>query len=449
MQSTGTPEPITVVDLFAGCGGFTRGFHEFRPRGERADGPVFRSIAAVEHDKAAAATYAANFGSLRTDQYGPPTRIHVGDIQNWRPAQADLGADVVVGGPPCQGFSALNRAKAGLERNSLWFEYVLAVERIAPKIFIIENVDRFLKSAEFTDLLGEVQPGGLLEQYRLVDPWGGAPETFTETFTQRPVSRFLLNSADYGTAQARRRAIVIGVRRDLDIDGFPRYPVKTHGDFGSRGRSPEQDGLFEAPVEPWLQVKAVFDESSALPLQGTELPDRKEFFPEIDAMISGVFTTADLHIHRNPEDLSRARYKAIPPGGNRNNLRDKWFTMSRNGDIRILGRPPRGTHHQAGYLSTESWDNHTSGTGDVMGRIHPDRPSVTIRTEFFKPEKGRYLHPVEDRPITHYEAARIQGFPVDFNWCGTKVQIARQIGNAVPIPLGRAIAGAIHAYLRG
>jgi DNA (cytosine-5)-methyltransferase 1 len=74
-----------------------------------------------------------------------------------------------------------------------------------------------------------------------------------------------------------------------------------------------------------------------------------------------------------------------------------------------------------------------------MGRLHWNKPSVTIRTEFFKPEKGRYLHPIEDRAITHYEAAVLQGFPDTHRFVGSKTAIARQIGNAVPIPLGRAI----------
>lgn len=64
---------------------------------------------------------------------------------------------------------------------------------------------------------------------------------------------------------------------------------------------------------------------------------------------------------------------------------------------------------------------------------------MTIRTEFFKPEKGRYLHPEEHRVITHYEAALIQGFPSDYQWLGSWADIARQIGNAVPIALGAAI----------
>src|SRR5690606_27946388 len=86
------------------------------------------------------------------------------------------------------------------------------------------------------------------------------------------------------------------------------------------------------------------------------------------------------------------------------------------------------------------WRNHRSGSGDVMGRLWWDRPSVTIRTEFFKPEKGRYLHPTEHRAITHFEAALIQGFPEDYKWFGSKTSIGRQIGNAVPIPLAKAIA---------
>ena len=78
-----------------------------------------------------------------------------------------------------------------------------------------------------------------------------------------------------------------------------------------------------------------------------------------------------------------------------------------------------------------------------MGRLHWDRPSVTIRTEFFKPEKGRYLHPTENRAITHFEAARIQGFADDYLWVGSKSEIARQIGNAVPLALGSALGAAI------
>ncbi len=85
----------------------------------------------------------------------------------------------------------------------------------------------------------------------------------------------------------------------------------------------------------------------------------------------------------------------------------------------------------------------TKGGTDLFGRLRWDEPSVTIRTEFFKPEKGRYLHPEANRPITHREAARIQCFPDEFTFRGSKISIAKQIGNAVPVKLASAIAQAV------
>ncbi|GGP57930.1 DNA cytosine methyltransferase [Streptomyces calvus] len=441
------PDPITVVDLFSGCGGFTQGFHEFRPGNSTDSGPVFHSIAAVEHNAAAAATYAVNFGSLRVHEQLPSARVHVGDIEEWEPTSEALNADVVVGGPPCQGFSALNRKKKGSERNRLWEDYVRIVALVRPKVFVIENVDRFLRSDEFRNLLSEVEDGGLLAEYRLVDPPGHEPADSAEGRAKR----YLLNAADYGAIQARRRAIVIGVRRDIDTGRVMSYPVRTHV---RRPRNTATDVTvlagMESTVSYWKAVDDVFAESSLRELRGTELPDSKEFVPEINAVLPGIFTTNDLHFGRNPEPLSRARYRAIPPGGNRKDLRGKYYTMDEFGEIHIFPEEkPAGVRTPVEYLSTKSWDSHNTGTGDVMGRLRLGEPSVTIRTEFYKPEKGRYLHPEEHRPITHFEAARIQGFPLDFRWCGTKTEIATQIGNAVPIPLGKAIAGAIHSFLRG
>src|SRR6478752_7475316 len=78
------PRPITVLDLFSGCGGFTQGFHEFRPEGAKDGGPVFHSVAAVEHDLAAAATYAVNFGIHRRDKSVPEAHVHLADIEEWK-----------------------------------------------------------------------------------------------------------------------------------------------------------------------------------------------------------------------------------------------------------------------------------------------------------------------------------------------------------------------------
>lgn len=441
------PEPVTVLDLFSGCGGFTQGFHEFRPKGApEGSGPYFRSLAAVEHDTSAAATYAVNFGTRRRHTNLPASRVHLGNIENWTPEADERNADVVVGGPPCQGFSALNRERKGAERNRLWEEYVRVVADTKPKVFVIENVDRFLKSDEFQNLLKEVDTGGRLAEYRLVDPPGHVPYEPEE----RRIKRYLLNAADYEAVQARRRAIVIGVRKDVENGRTMTYPEPTRIRPPRGGGSQELNGIERVPPY-WRAVDEVFEETRGWEPLGTELPDSKDTIEDINnTRVLGIFTTNNLHFGRNPELISRARYRAIPPRGNRKDLRDRWYTEDGAGNIHIYDEEfPKGVTTPTFYLSTTSWDKHNSGSGDVMGRLRLGEPSVTIRTEFFKPEKGRYLHPTDARPITHYEAARIQGFPRDFKWCGSKTDIARQIGNAVPIPLGKAIAAAIHTFLRG
>jgi DNA (cytosine-5)-methyltransferase 1 len=114
----------------------------------------------------------------------------------------------------------------------------------------------------------------------------------------------------------------------------------------------------------------------------------------------------------------------LPPGGNR-------FDLQKN-------RPD---------ITPKCWIRKKTGSTDIFGRLWWDRPSVTIRTEFFKPEKGRYLHPVQNRPITHREAARLMGFPDNFKFLGSKVEIAKQIGNAVPPPLAGCLAREIKNIL--
>ncbi|MGW0119626.1 DNA cytosine methyltransferase [Streptomyces sp. NPDC003327] len=393
-------EVITVVDLFSGAGGFSAGFRAYEPDGPGSS--PFRSVAAVEFDRAAAATYAANFGS---------SHVANTDIAEWDPTPYRNAVDVVMGGPPCQGFSGLNKDNLEPDRNDprnlLWREYMRVVTTIKPKIFVLENVDRFLKSQQFVDLQKATEKGGELSDYTLTSK--------------------VLNAADYGVPQARRRAIVIATRKDLHT--ALTHPLPTH----SRHTDARQPTLGEndAGLRPWVGVgEAVFDHTPPKAPR-TELPENRTGNPLGKAELPGPYLTTELHVGRRPTGLSLARYAAIGPGGNRHDLRKQWAEVD--------GKKT--------YLSTDSWDKHNSGSGDVMGRMHAERPSVTIRTEFYKPEKGRYLHPVENRPITHYEAALIQGFPPDFQWFGSKIEIARQIGNAVPIGLGRALAQAIHEHL--
>ncbi|MFI1307633.1 DNA cytosine methyltransferase [Streptomyces sioyaensis] len=365
--------PIVLIDLFAGCGGMTAGF--LAARG-------YRSAMAVEWELAAAATYAANFGE---------SHIWQGDIAQV-PDEEIPAADVVIGGPPCQGFSNLGTRDVGDPRNKLWKEYIRFVRRARPKIFVIENVDRFRKSPEFALLQAEARPGGLLEGYELTDA--------------------LLLATDYGVPQRRRRTIVIGSR----VGPIP-MPEATHEPVGLLGK------------HMWRTVRDAIADLPAAPVF-SDLPSRK--MACFGTAVPGPFTSEELHIRRNPTARSLERYDSVPPGGGRFDV--------------------------PGHLLPRCWQQKTTGTTDVMGRMRWDHPSLTIRTEFFKPEKGQYLHPQWDpddpsnrvnRPITHREAARLQSFPDAFVWCGTKIEIARQIGNAVPPRLARAIAEHLKPYLRG
>ncbi|MEW2584410.1 DNA cytosine methyltransferase [Streptomyces virginiae] len=408
---------IRVMDLFAGAGGFSSGFSRYTPGG--GSGP-FTSVAAVEFDRAAAATYAANFGG---------SHVFAGDIAHFDPTPFKGQVDVIMGGPPCQGFSGLGKEDPTDPRNELWQEYVRVVAKVHPKVFVIENVDRFLKSAQYAELLSAAKtPGHPLHDYAVVPA--------------------VLNSADYGVPQARRRVIVICTHKDF---AEPlRHPAPTHHKNGYESDG-TQGALFDSvsggqTLPRWVPVSKVFDLSAKLPIL-PRMPDPRDN-GDSTGSVPGHYLTTDLHFGRNPEDLSRARYMAIPENGNRKNLRGISYRLDRAGRIRLSTEKDYGRlKGQEYYLSTDSWDKHNSGSGDVMGRMRKNAPSVTIRTEFYKPEKGRYLHPTENRPITHYEAALIQGFPETFRWYGTKIEIARQIGNAVPVGLGRALAEAIHAFL--
>lgn len=326
---------FTTIDLFAGAGGMSCGF-------EKAG---FKSLLAVEMDKAASATYRKNFKVRVLDQ--PIEEIP----DSWFPE-----VDIVIGGPPCQGFSPLGKMTP-VERhqsmNKLWQHFLRVVEVSRPKAFVIENVPQILKSIEFEELKDRAAGLGYI------------------------VEAQVLNAYKYGVPQKRKRAFIIGMR----------------GDFSG--------SLLPEPLKKRKNIRDAIGDLSLIP------------------------TEEDWHIGRNPTEKSLERYKCVPPGGNRFDLMRK--------------RPD---------ITPDCWLNKPTGSTDVFGRMEWDKPSLTIRTEFYKPEKGCYLHPQAHRPITHREAARIQTFPDNFIFKGSKTQVARQIGNAVPPDLAYAVASRLMEILK-
>jgi len=351
---------ISTVDLFAGAGGLSLGFH--------LAGHGFKPVFAVEHDHAAAATFERNFGC----------EVFDGDIE-YGPSYPK-SADVIIGGPPCQGFSPLGRDRDDASRarlNGLWKHYLDAVRTLRPKAFVIENVPEFQRSEQFFELLHLLDTDSDSELSAYAIAYG------------------VLNAADYGVPQRRRRGILVAIR---DIDSLSWPPPPTHGPASESGL-------------PYVTVKDAIGDLPAR-TRGTD-------------PVIGDGGSQHLHFGRRPLAMSMERYRAIPPGGNR-------FDLMRN-------RPD---------ITPDCWLNKPTGTTDVMGRLWWDRPSATIRTEFFKPEKGRYLHPSANRVISHREATRLQSFPDWYVFEGKKIEIARQIGNAVPPLLGKAIADFVfeHAF---
>jgi DNA (cytosine-5)-methyltransferase 1 len=375
---------LTLVDLFAGCGGMTRGFE---------DSGAFRSVFAVEFDRDAAATYAANFGE----------HVACGRIED---VAAFPRADVVIGGPPCQGFSPLNREAVGFERRGLWTEYLRALEAVEPQAFVMENVPELLRSAEYAEFQKRAESLGF------------------------KVEGAILNAADFGVPQRRRRAIVIGTR----TSATPPWPSPTHADPTlCRHTRPSVERADPTLVTPEGTSVAEADPTLVIHTK-TSVEGRLAWvtFREAVAGLALQPSGRDWHRPRKPRPESVRRYKAVPrDGGDR-------FAMQRNLDRAGLGD-----------LVPRCWRNKPTGTTDVFGRLWWDRPALTIRTEFYKPEKGRYLHPSAHRPITVREAARLMSFPDDFVLPEDQSMssIARQVGNAVPPLLAQRIAESLATVL--
>jgi DNA (cytosine-5)-methyltransferase 1 len=308
--------------------------------------PKLKSILSIDMDKNSVYSCNSNFGDHGI----------CGNIENIIQEIEIPKADIVIGGPPCQGFSLLNKNRRGDRRRELWRPYLDVVERCRASMFVIENVKELYKSNEYDDILSRA---------------------LNLNFN---VASRVLNAADYGVPQTRLRTFIIGVKNTLNIDIDSVIPKKSHSEHGNNGPK-------------W---RSVHDAISDLPKPlGTEIND--------------CAPPLNLHFGRKPTEKSLLRYRLIPEGGNRFDL---------------AGQAPE--------LTPRCRLNKRSGSADLFGRLWRDRPSVTIRTEFLKPGKGRYPRPDQDRPITHREAARLMSFPDGFRFSGGKIDIARQIGNAVP-----------------
>lgn len=340
----------TILDLFAGAGGLTRGF---------TDTGRFRPLYAVELDEDARQSYILNFHPNN------PNNV-LADVTQVSFRDFPVRPDVIIGGPPCQDFTQLTAVRREVDRQRnelLWEHYLKLVLHLRPQAFVIENVPNLLTDGQY-----ESQRRMLRQRLEAA----GYQLAFD-----------ILTASAFGVPQSRRRAFIIGT---------------------STGRAPH------LPL-PTLEYRTAWDELKKL----QDEPLRP--LPKGKVVLAG----RDLHIGRQAEVLSRLRYRYILPGGNRLNIPSP--------------------------VTIKTWATKSQGTFDGYGRINATRPSPTIRCEAYKPEKGRFLHPFLNRPLTLAEMAVLQTFPEEHLFFGTFTSIARQIGNAVPPLLARRVAEAVASAL--
>jgi DNA (cytosine-5)-methyltransferase 1 len=371
------------VDLFAGAGGLSLGFEQ----------AGFDVVAAVEYDPVHAATHAFNFPQcevlcrdasklsaadvLRAAQRGFKT-IHPGTPWPGR-------LDALIGGPPCQGFSAGGKREQDDDRNDLLLQFVRLVEELRPRTFCLENVAGLLE--EKFDLIRE-------KAFRRLKEAG-----YAISGTEKPV-----NSIDFGVPQSRRRVIVLGVLGDT----VPDRPLQ---------------------VEGAISVQEAF-QGLPSPAGYAELfeSDQVELLPEDverRSSITSPYAKALAGISAPSYDKSRPRLwePSILTGSRR--------TIHTDDTIRRFAVTALGTVEPKSRLYrlplTGPSRTLRAGTGSERGSHTSPRP----------------IHPREDRVITVREAARLHGYPDWFRFHTTNWHGHRQVGNSVPPPLARAAAAAL------
>lgn len=341
-----------MIDLFCGCGGASLGI-------ESAGQEV---VAAVDINEGACNTYFQNLGLQPI--CGDLNTISGNDILNhYGIKKSDV--DLVIGCPPCQGFSSL-RATTGADvsdkRNQLVSVFLKRIAELDPQCVIFENVVGILNGhgRAYLDLfIKKIQKQG----YRIN-------------------SEILVNVADYGIPQLRKRVVITGIK---DTDFSPVLPVPTFFD-------PKKKGIYD---NPWRTVRDSIGDLP--PLQNGEK----------DSNIPN-------HVAREHTEEAMRIISSIPKNGG--------------------GRKDLPT-----YLWLQCHRNLKHGADSVYGRMSWDKPAPTITCRCTTPSSGRFIHPEQDRAITIREAARLQTFPDSFVFPIQPKFSEPQIGNAVPPQLIKTV----------
>ena len=372
-----------VLDLFCGAGGMSLGFAM----------AGYEISLGVEKDPLATRTHAYNFGG----------RCHQGDIHDIADPERFIqnhdvaNVDVIIGGPPCQGFTRVGRGKIRSlrkdptfihdPRNQFYLEFIRFVRVLRPLYFVMENVPDLVL---YRDEDGQTVLDRALAIFR--DELGYKAESM------------ILHANDYGVPQTRKRLFIVGNRIGQEV----YEPDKTHEGFPVT----LWDAISDLPI---ISHKHRQDEIPYVPRH--ELNAYQRFMRE------GAETVLYNHQTRyhNPQDLEAFTY--MPLGG------------------KYIDLPQQYKRYRDDIFK------------DKYRKLYRDRPSWTIEAHIGK-DSYRHIYPsIPDQPepprtLSVREAARLQSFPDRFRFCGPFTKQFRQIGNAVPPLLAKAVAQSILPALR-
>ena len=345
-----------VIDLFSGCGGLSLGF----------ENNGYNIVTALEFDKVIAETYRKNH---------PNVNLIVDDIRNVDKSGifSKESADVIIGGPPCQGFSMAGaRIRSGFmgdPRNFLFKHYFNVVKSVQPSVFVMENVKGIMtmeNGAIFNEILNifsstDYLPDGAYKMwYRVV------------------------RATDFGIPQKRERMIILGTKN-------PRVNIDKIWD--------ETVAQIVREIPTFFRPVTIYDAISNLPE------------PTEDGIINNPHPTSDYQVFLATED----KYLTAHYLPHHSDMAIERMSKIKNGENYTALNETIHSVHSGSY-----------------GRLCWNMPAPTITTRFDTPSGGRFIHPDKNRTLTPREAARIQSFPDSFIFTGPKSSICRQIGNAVP-----------------
>jgi DNA (cytosine-5)-methyltransferase 1 len=369
---------LSMVDLFAGAGGFTLGFIKANGK-HRAFGFDIQLL--VDIDNMAAFTFKKNFPKFR---YWVADLNKIGGTDILSLLKIKQGSlDFLIGGPPCQGFSPSGKRWLEDNRNLLIKRFIRIALEVRPKCAIIENV-----------------PGALSAIPRIFN------EEIQEAFSDYLVKVSILNAAEFGVPQIRKRAFIIAIRADLGIKDF-EFPkgnfdaiengVELHAEKkGNQRFISVEDAIGDLPP---LKAGEIAD--------GMKYPNNPLTDYQRDRRVGSIAIFN--HVARSHSEEFLKKISIIKPGES-------------NADL------PGDQKFSENYYS------------QAYARLHPNGIGFTITAHFRNPGSGRFMHYRDNRSITVREAARLQSFDDRFIFHGYETDQERHVGNAVPPLLAESLA---------